>query len=133
MESSPRGTRIPEAEYEVNWYNLLREEVKMNFDLDVIGAPFFTVVAGALIPLVVGLLTKASWSSKAKAWILAVLSALAGFFNELAVAGGLDDDYRFWTAVANAIVTFVVGVAVHYGFWKPVGTTAVVQSVLVKD
>lgn len=105
----------------------------MDFSFDVIGAPFFTVVAGAVIPLIVGLLTKASWSSKAKAWFLAILSAASGFFTELASSGGLEDDYRFWTAVANAIVTFVIGVAVHYGFWKPVGTTDVVQASLVKD
>jgi len=105
----------------------------MNFSFDVIGAPFFTVIAGAVIPLIVGLLTKASWSSKAKAWVLTFLAAASGFLNELVVAGGIDDEYRFWTAVANAIVTFVIGVAVHYGFWKPVGTTAIVQSSLVKD
>lgn len=89
-----------------------------------------TLLVGVLAPLVVGLLTKASWSSGVKAVFLAAVAAAVGVGQGFIEAPEVFD----WkAAVTNAVVVFVTAVAVHYGFWKPVGTTDAVQASLVKD
>ena len=88
------------------------------------------LLVGVVLPIVVGLITKASWSSGTKAWLLAGTSAVTGFFAELSSAG---DGFDYRAALVNAFVVFVAGVAAHYGFWKPVGVTEKAQAVLVKD
>ena len=65
------------------------------------------LLVGVLLPLVVGFITKASWSSAVKSWLLAGASAVAGFTAEYQAAGGSFD----WKAAAvNACIVFVAGV-----------------------
>lgn len=81
---------------------------------------------GTILPLVVGLVTKASTSSGAKALWLAALSAASGFLTELGVEG---DGFMWSTALITWGGTFIVGVGSHFGLLKPTGLTAQAQGV----
>lgn len=88
----------------------------------VISAPVIMFVISVLIPLLNGLLTKYSTSSKVKAVLTIVLNAVAAL-----VVTGLQAD---GTAVfSNAtLLTFVFGTVVsvtsYLGLYKPVGLTS---------
>ena len=84
-----------------------------------------SVLLGIVLPILVGLVTKASTSPTIKAWLLAGLSAVAGFLTEFIN----DANFRYDQAILTAIVTFITGVAFHYGLWRPSGVTARAQAV----
>ena len=89
------------------------------------------LITGALLPLLVGLVTKSSTSSKLKGALLITLSAVAGVIAQATVDGG-GAVFSQETLLAAGIA-WVAAVATHFGFWQPTGATAKVQSVGVKD
>jgi small basic protein len=93
-------------------------------------AYWLTLVATLLLPILVGLVTKVSNSSALKAVLLLALSALTSLVSGLLAVDGTTDIGPLVTAT---VTTFVIAVAVHYGFWKPTAVTATVQNSLVKD
>lgn len=88
-----------------------------------------------LLPLLVGLLTKAGWPTRTKAILLLALTAVTQFLVQLQDSLSGADGSRFdWQSVAYAImIGFVVSVASHFGLWKPTGATLVAQMTLVND
>lgn len=87
---------------------------------------------GLVAPIVVGLVTKSSTSSGLKACLLAAIAALVGvgtgFVN---TSPGQVWDWR--AATVAAAVAWVAAVATHYGFYKPTGVTARIQSTAISD
>ena len=92
----------------------------------------FSLIVGVFLPILVGLVTKVTTSSSTKAVLLAALSAVSGFLTELVNAGGFGGDFDWLSATLTAITTFVVGVALHFGLWKPTGVAVKAQTVGVK-
>lgn len=91
---------------------------------------FLALAATVFLPILVGLVTKASTSSATKALLLATLSAVTAIVTALIqVEGSLD----LYPVVLSAVEIFVIAVAVHYGLWKSTGVTEAVQGTLVAD
>jgi uncharacterized membrane protein YhiD involved in acid resistance len=93
-------------------------------------AYWLTLAVTLLLPILVGLVTKASWSSGLKAVLLLAFSAATAIISNLLAVDGVTDVGPMVTAV---ISTFVIAVASHFGFWKPTEVSAKAQNVLVKD
>lgn len=81
----------------------------------VVDLALLAVVAGTILPILVGIVTKEVASGAVKATILALLSAVTGLVN-----GAINADGVFTKeAVIAAAVTWVTAVATYYGFLKP--------------
>ena len=75
-----------------------------------------TLLAGTIVPVLVGLVTKMNASSTFKAVANAALSAVAGVLAAaLATGGTIDVD----TALMGALTTWIASIATYYGLWKP--------------
>lgn len=91
------------------------------------------LVVTVLLPLIVGLVTKQSWSAGAKAVLLLVLAAITGVASEALDAATSSTPYDLQVSVIAAVQALVIAIAVHFGLWKPVGATEVVQNAGVSD
>lgn len=85
-----------------------------------------SLIAGVLIPLLVGVITKMRASEGLKAIVNAGLSAVAGALTAVLASTGA---VRWQSVVISILSTWIVSVASHYGFWKPTGASQAVQSV----
>lgn len=94
---------------------------------------FITLVVTVFLPVLVGLVTKASTSSGVKACLLAFLSAVTGVASALIESGTEDVSFDLYPLVLSAVSVFVIAVATHYGLWKPTLVTATAQNTLVTD
>lgn len=94
----------------------------MTFDLD--GWQALSTALGTVLPIIVALVTRADAPAAVKSWLLAGLSAVSGFGSQLLAAHDAAVAYNVATGLLTAVTTFVVGVGVHYGLWKPTGITA---------
>lgn len=94
---------------------------------------FLTLCVTVLLPVLVGLVTKASTSSGVKALLLAFLSAVTGIASALIQANNDNVDVDLYRLFLASVSVFVVAVALHYGLWKPTAVSATVQGVLVTD
>ena len=79
-----------------------------------VAAPIVTLIVSALIPLLVGLLTKSTWSSNIKAVLMIVLNAISAFVMTSTLADGTAtfSSTAFWTWLVGVIVSavaYVVG------------------------
>lgn len=86
-------------------------------------------VLPVLLPLLVGLVTKTVTSSSLKAILLLGLSVVTSLLTELLAAQQTGQSYNLAMGLLLAFITFVTGVAIQYGLWKPTGVTAAVQAV----
>lgn len=77
-----------------------------------------SMLEGLVIPLIVGLITKARANRAVKSVSLAVLSVIAGLISLAAKADGNIDLY---TSAEAIITAFITAIASYYGFWKPTG------------
>jgi cellobiose-specific phosphotransferase system component IIC len=75
----------------------------------------WALLVGALMPMLVGIITKANASANVKAITLLVLDAVGGVLTEyFATPGGFD-----WrNAVVSALAALITSVATYYGFLK---------------
>lgn len=80
------------------------------------------LLAGIIIPLVVGLLAKMNASSGLKAILNAFLSALAGALVTVTQV----DSATLRDFITAILSTWVVSVATYYGVWKPTGVAGTV-------
>jgi len=103
----------------------------MDIVLDWSGVQVLQFVIAILLPLLVGLVTKEVTSSGIKAVLLVALSALTAFCTSWLNAAQQNMSFDLGAALFAFLATFLVGVAVQFGFWKPVGATALVQNTLV--
>lgn len=86
-----------------------------------------TVIA-VFLPTLVGLVTTRATNASVKAILLLVLSAVQTLIGQVLIAIG-DGNFDWFTWIITAIGSFVVGVATHYGFWKPTGVSDRAQAV----
>lgn len=88
----------------------------------VVAAPIVTLIVSALIPLLVGLLTKATWSPVVKAVMMIVLNAVSAFVTTSMLADGTAafSSEAFWTWLVGVIVSAVSYVVAY----KPNGVTS---------
>ena len=89
-----------------------------------------TFVVSILLPLLVGLVTKVVTHSGVKAILLAFLSAVLGFLNELIRALTTGDPFDLWTAVILWVGIFIIAVGMHFGVWRPIGASTKAQAAL---
>jgi hypothetical protein len=73
----------------------------------------WALLFGALMPIVVGLVTKASAAPGLKAAVLLALELLTGVMTEYFASPA---GYDWGGALVNALAAFVTGVAVYHGF-----------------
>jgi L-lactate permease len=88
-----------------------------------------SVFVGVFLPILVGLVSRQSWSGAAKAWTLALFSGISGFLTEFITSGS---DFYWQQALLAAIVTFVTAGAAYHNLWKPTGVAARAQSAFTK-
>lgn len=97
----------------------------LNLDLNML----VSMAIGTVLPIIVGLVTTRVTNAGAKAVLLALLAAVAGFGTEYVG----DPAHFIWTtALLNWLNTFMIAVATHYGLWKPTGVASKAQDSLVK-
>lgn len=94
---------------------------------------FLTLLVTVLLPVLVGLVTKASTSSSVKALLLAGLSAVTGVAGSLIQANEAGRSVDLYPLALSAVSVFVIAVASHFGLWKPTEVSAAAQNALVKD
>jgi small basic protein len=87
-----------------------------------------TLVVTVILPVLTGLVTTKLTSPGKKAIVLALLAAITGFGSELLNALTTNTAYDVFAGLLTFITAFVIAVALHFGFWKPVGTTDAAQS-----
>jgi hypothetical protein len=85
-------------------------------------------ILGIVFPIIVGIVTKATAPAWVKALTLTVLSTIGGFLSQAITENGHVDLKRVFV---STVTVFVVGVATHFGLWKPsevTGSTGKVQT-----
>lgn len=94
--------------------------------------PLFLVLqllAGTVLPLLVGLVTTRETSPGRRAVYLAALSVVISLLTEVASALQAGVVYNLGTALIAALVTFLIAVGTHFGLWKPTGTSEKLQAI----
>ena len=94
--------------------------------------PLFLILqllAGTVLPLLVGLVTTRETSPGRRAIYLAALSVVISLLTEVASALQTGVTYNLGTALIAALVTFLIAVGTHFGLWKPTGAAGAVQDV----
>ena len=97
----------------------------LQFDFSWVG--ILTLVVSVVLPVLVGLVTTRFTDPAKKAITLAGLSAVTGFGTEALNALTTGTAYNVFTGILTALTAFIIGTALHYGFWKPTGISAQVQ------
>lgn len=84
-------------------------------------ATMVAILAGAVIPLLTGLVTKLSASPGLKGLLSLLLSVVVAFISQFVIA--TDGTFEIETAVVYLFVSFTSAIASYYGVWKPTGAT----------
>lgn len=88
-----------------------------------------TLLASFGIPVLVGLVTKATTNGGVKATLLAALALVSGVVSEAITAATAGQTFDLFASIYGFAGVFIVAVASHYGLWKPTGVSASVQAV----
>lgn len=96
-------------------------EQKVHLDVS-----YLTVILTVALPLLTGIVTKASASPRVKAITLLTLTLIATAIQQLIEVNGV---VNLKTFLANFFVTWVVAMGVYLGFLKPTGAAAKAQNV----
>lgn len=78
-----------------------------------------SLLVGVVLPLLVGLVTTRETRPGAQAILLLVLSVVSAFLSTLLGDLNTHREFDVFTASLTAVTTFLVGVGMHYGLWKP--------------
>jgi len=81
------------------------------------------LVLTAVLPLLVGLVSNSKWSSRAKAILHAVLSAVTGLLTELGDALASGTPYDLGVGLITAVGVFLAGVALYKGIYAAKGSS----------
>lgn len=81
-------------------------------------------VVGALMPLIIAVVTQAHWSPRVKAAVALGVCVVAAASTE-ALQGSTD--WRDWRSAV--VVTFGAALAFYHAWWKPSGIAAAVEQV----
>lgn len=90
-----------------------------------------TLLVSVILPIVVGLVTTKVTSANAKALTLLGLSLATSLVSAWILAVQSGTTFDLWGAAYSFGAVFLIGVASHFGLWKPTGVAAVAASVLV--
>lgn len=91
---------------------------------------WLNIAVSLILPLVVGLLTKASWNGNLKAVLLLAVSAISALGTDLITAGTLEG----WKLLLEqTAINWLVAVAMHFHVWRPTGVAASVAEIGVAD
>jgi hypothetical protein len=101
----------------------------MEIVFNVSGVQLLQLLVAVILPVVVGLVTTRVTKPGAQAILLLLLSVVTALLTELLAAVTAGVAYDLGAGLLLALSTFVVGVAVHYGLWKPTGVTAKVAEI----
>jgi len=88
------------------------------------------LVAATVLPLLVGLVTKVVTHSGIRAVLLLTFALVGSLLAELVRAWQQGEVYDLGMGLLLALPTFIIGVATHYGIWKPTGTAHAAQAAL---
>lgn len=86
----------------------------MNWTVDISGwLPYISVV----LPIVIGIIVKASLSERAKAVIMLVATAVVALVNQVTESAGVlsGEGFQAWG------FALVITISTYYGVWKPLG------------
>lgn len=75
----------------------------------------WALLLGAVMPILVGLITKANASANTKAVTLLVLNAITGVLTEFFAT---PDGFDWRNAIVSALAALMTSVATYYGFLK---------------
>jgi len=89
------------------------------------------LIVSTILPILTGLVTTRVTKAGTKAIILAALAAITGLSTELLATIHAGTSYDLGTGLVLALGSFLVGVAMHFGLWKPTTVSAMAQNVLV--
>lgn len=103
----------------------------IEFNVDI--AQVIGLLIGVVLPVLVGLVTTRVTSSSTRAILLAVLSFVTNLLTEFAASLSAGTAYDLGAALIAGLGTFIVAVAIQFGFWKPTGVSASVQAVGSKN
>jgi hypothetical protein len=81
------------------------------------------LAVNTVLPILVAIVTSRMASSGLKAIVLLALSAVSGFLTAWLVSLNLGEPFDIGQTLFSVLTGFVVAVAAHFGFWKPVGLT----------
>lgn len=95
------------------------------FDLSI--AEVLQLVVAVFLPLLVGLVTTRVTSSGTKAVLLLFLSALTAFLTSALDAANAGAAWDVKAALLAFVMTFVTGVAMHFGLWNPTNLAGAAQ------
>lgn len=86
-------------------------------------SPFVvSTILGTVIPILTGILTKATTPAWVKTVLTLLLSAVVGLINVSLVDGG--GAVISQSALVSAILAFIVAIASYVGIWRPNGVTS---------
>lgn len=88
-----------------------------------------TLIVGTVLPLIVGLITKVVTSPNVKAILLALITVVIAFGNELIAALTSHETYDVGSALLKFVGLFLIAVGFHFGLWKPTGVAVKAQEV----
>ena len=94
----------------------------VTFDVSVIQLVQLFVLP-VLLPILVGLVTTRVTDSGKKATLLLALSVVSALITEWVNAAVNNVSYNLGQGLLLAFITFVTGVALHYGLLKPTGVS----------
>ena len=96
----------------------------MDIEFNLSGLQLLQLFVAVILPVIVGLVTTRITKPGKQAILLLVLSVVTALLTELLAAATAGLTYDLGAGLLLAVSTFVIGVAVHYGLWKPTGVTA---------
>ncbi|MUG03533.1 hypothetical protein ECC01_21315 [Bacillus tequilensis] len=99
----------------------------MTFSID--PALVIQLLISTVLPLLVGLVTTRVTDSSVKAWLLAGLSLVTSLVVELGDHLATGTTYDIGQGLLLALPTFLIAVGLHYGIYKPTGTSEALQRV----
>lgn len=87
------------------------------------------LLSGIFLPLIVALVTTRLTASRWQAIILAALAAVDGLLTEALQSHAQNDPFNLVSSAITAVGAFAIGVGLHYGLWKPTGTSSALLAV----
>lgn len=97
----------------------------MTFDLPQI----VSLLVGVVLPLLTGLVTKVATSPSVKAIVLLLLSGVTSVLSGFLASLNGGTPFNLGTTLVAALGTFLVGVGMYVGIWKPTGAAVALQRI----
>lgn len=101
----------------------------MEFTFSLSLAQQLQFILAVFLPVLVGLVTTRVTSAARKAILLLALSVITSLLTEILNAVMSGQSYDLGTGLMAALTTFIIGVSMHYGLWKPTGVSEAAKEV----